>query len=131
MRKQLIIAAAIASLSGCAVPQAKPDRPLDQVQPTPVCSGEQQCSEMWGRAIQALPMVTRMKVMSATDTFLQTYPTNKIGFLNGQVYKQSLGGGKYAIKGEFSCAPYTWCDSFRNTTQHSFNMWVQGYDPVN
>nr|WP_319527764.1 hypothetical protein [Pseudomonas laurentiana] len=130
MRNKMLVTIIVASLSGCATQPAKPDRPLDQVQSTPICSGEQQCSAMWGRAIQALPMVTRMKLMSATDTFLQTYPTNKIGFLNGQVYKQSLGDGKYAIKGDFSCAPYTWCNSFRNTTQHSFNMLVQGSDPA-
>lgn len=131
MRHVALAALAISFVSGCAVPPKKPDMLLHNVQPTPVCSGEKQCSAMWARAIEGASMVTRMKVMSANDTFIQTYPTSQIGFLNGQVFKQSLGDGKYAIKGTFSCAPYSWCDSFRNSTQHTFNMWVQGYDPVN
>ncbi|MCS3467082.1 hypothetical protein M2401_000803 [Pseudomonas sp. JUb42] len=119
-----------AYLVGCAHRQKTPDMPLSEVRPTPVCEGEKQCSEMWGRALDAVSTVTRMKVASANDTFIQTYPTRQIGYLNGQVYKQSLGGGKYAIQGKFDCGRYDWCDNLLNSAQNLFNTSVQGFDPV-
>lgn len=124
----LLFAALVAS--GCAQQPKKPDMPLSEVHPTPVCDGEKQCSEMWGRAISAVSTVTRMKVATANDTFIQTYPTNQIGYMNGQVFKQSLGSGRYAIVGKFDCGRYTWCDGIRNSAQNLFNVSVQGFDPV-
>ena len=117
-------------ITGCAQQPKKPDLPLSEVKPTPTCQGEAQCAAMWTRAIEAVPNVTRMKIMSASDTFIQTYPVNKVGFMNGQVIKQSLGDGRYAIKGTFDCNPSTWCQAFQNRTQNFFNTSVQGFDPV-
>lgn len=127
MRLKFVIVLAVAMVSGCAQRPKEPDMPLSKVAPTPVCMGEEQCSAMWGRAISAAQMVTRMKVMNASDTFIQTFPTREIGHLNGQVFKQSLGGGKYAIKGSFNCSPYSWCSNLINGSLNSFNLQVQGY----
>ncbi|MHC8408288.1 hypothetical protein [Pseudomonas sp. TMB3-21] len=124
----LIFCAAV--MSGCAQPPKKPDMPLSQVHPTPICEGEKQCSEMWGRAITAASTVTRMKVATVNDTFIQTYPTNQIGYLNGQVYKQGLGDGRYSIVGKFDCGRQSWCDGLRNSAQNLFNVSVQGFTPV-
>lgn len=126
----VVLVGAMALLAGCAVQPKKPDTPLSEVHPTPVCVGDDQCSRMWGRAIEGASLVTQMKVMSASDTFIQTYPTRQIGYLNGQVYKEKLGENRYAIRGSFGCNPYDWCNHFRNTTQDAFNRFVQGSDPV-
>lgn len=128
--KKGLVALVLLSLAGCVQHPKKPDIPLSAVHPAPICEGEQQCSEMWGRAIEAASTATRMKVASASDTFIQTYPTREIGHLNGQVFKQSLGGGRYSINGKFNCDPYTWCNNMLNSTQNMFNLLVQGYDPV-
>jgi len=65
-----------------------------------------------------------MRIMIANERMIQTFPTREIGYLNGSVIKHPLGNGKYAIEGTFSCAPYTWCSSFANTTQSAFNAQV-------
>jgi hypothetical protein len=117
-------------IAGCAHQPKKPDILLSEVKPAPICQGEAQCAAMWTRAIEAVPMVSRMKVMSASDSFIQTYPTNDVGFLNGQVIKQGMGDGRYTIKGTFDCNPSTWCLGFRNRTQNTFNAMVQGFEPV-
>jgi len=126
----IAVGGVMSALVGCAVPPPKPDLPLDKIAPTPICEGDQQCSRMWGSAIEGISIVSRMKVMTVTDNFIQTYPTRDVGFLNGQVYKEKIGDGKYAIRGRFNCDPYTWCHGFQNQTQHTFNLYVQGYEPV-
>lgn len=117
-------------LGGCAATPQEPDMLSSEVQPTPICVGEEQCSKMWGRAIEAISTTTGMKLMTATDSFLQTYPTTKIGYMNGQVYKEKVGEQKYAIKGRFDCGGYSWCNRYLNKKQNLFNLLVQGYDPV-
>ncbi|HEJ3833673.1 hypothetical protein [Pseudomonas aeruginosa] len=128
--KRAILLLPFLALVGCNQSPPKPDMPISEVHPTPVCEGASQCSEMWGRAIEGVTMVTGMKVMSANETFIQTFPSRKVGYLNGRVYKQSLGGEKYEIKGTFDCLPYDWCNNFRNKTQSAFNIYVQGYIPL-
>lgn len=129
MKKAFSILLVSAALSGCAQPPKKPDIPLSEVAPTPVCQGEEQCSRMWARAFDGIQVVTRMRVMSASETFIQTFPTTKIGYLNGQVIKQSIGDGKYAIKASIDCGIYSWCDNMRNRSVSLFNMKVQGFEP--
>lgn len=129
MQRATSILAITLALAGCAQPPKKPDIPVSEMQPTPVCKGEEQCSRMWARAIDGIQMVTRMRVMTASDTFIQTFPTNKIGFMNGQVIKQSVGEGKYAIKASIDCGIYSWCDNMRNRGVSLFNAQVQGFEP--
>lgn len=129
MKRAASILAIAVALSGCAQPPKKPDIPVSEMQPTPVCKGEEQCSRMWARAIDGIQMVTRMRVMTASDTFIQTFPTTKIGFMNGQVIKQSVGDGKYAIKASIDCGIYSWCDNIRNRGVSLFNSQVQGFEP--
>lgn len=125
-----IFAIAIAlALPGCAQPPKKPDLPISDMQPTPVCKGEEQCSRMWARAIDGIQMVTRMRVMSASDNFIQTFPTTKIGYMNGRVIKESVGEGKYAIKASIDCGRYSWCDNMLNRGVSVFNAQVQGLEP--
>lgn len=116
-------------LSGCAQPPKKPDIPVSEIQPTPVCEGEEQCSRMWARAINSIQMVTRMRVMIANDTFIQTFPTNKVGYMNGQVIKQSVGDGKYAIRASIDCSRHSWCSNMLNSGVSLFNAQVQGFEP--
>ncbi|WP_144039207.1 hypothetical protein [Pseudomonas aeruginosa] len=125
-----VLALSFILLSACAQQPGKPDLLPSQVHKDPVCEGEQQCSAMWGRAIEGASIVTRMKVMTVTDAYIQTFPTRKIGFLNGQVFKQKLDGDKYLIRGVFNCDPYDWCLGFKNRTQDTFNSYVQGFDPI-
>lgn len=128
MHKLWITAIITASLTGCAQPPKKPDMPISQVAPTPICKGEAQCAAMWGRAIEGIQMVTRMKVAEANDTFIRTYPTRKIGYLNGQVFKQSLGDGEYAIKASIDCGQSAWCSNILNSGMNLFNTHVQGFE---
>lgn len=129
MKQAVSIVAIALSLAGCAQQPRQPDMPISEMQPTPVCKGEEQCSRMWARAIDGIQMVTRMRVMTASDSFIQTYPTNKIGFMNGQVIKQSVGDGKYAIKASLDCGRYSWCDNMLNRGVSLFNSQVQGFEP--
>lgn len=129
-RLKLVALGAVVMLGGCAATPQEPDMPASEVHPTPVCVGEEQCSKMWGRAIEAISVTTGMKLMTATDSFLQTYPTTKIGYMNGQVYKEKVGDQKYAIRGRFDCGGYSWCNQYRNQKQNLFNLLTQGYDPV-
>lgn len=128
MHKLSITLISTALLLGCAQPPKKPDMPLSQVAPTPICKGEAQCALMWGRAIEAIQVVTRMKVAEANDTFIRTYPTRKIGYMNGQVFKQSLGDGAYAIKASIDCNPSAWCSNLLNSGMNLFNTSVQGFE---
>lgn len=129
MKQAVSIVAIALSLAGCAQQPRQPDMPISEMQPTPVCKGEEQCSRMWARAIDGIQMVTRMRVMTASDSFIQTYPTNKIGFMNGQVIKQSVGDGKYTIKASLDCGRYSWCDNMLNRGVSLFNSQVQGFEP--
>lgn len=129
MKQAVSIVAIALALAGCAQQPRKPDMPISEMQPTPVCKGEEQCSRMWARAIDGIQMVTRMRVMTASESFIQTYPTNKIGFMNGQVIKQSVGDGKYAIKASLDCGRYSWCDNMLNRGVSLFNSQVQGFEP--
>lgn len=129
MKRAVSAFAITLALSGCAQPPKKPDIPVSEMQPTPVCKGEEQCSRMWARAIDGIQMVTRMRVMTANDTFIQTFPTTKIGYMNGQVIKQGMGDGKYAIKASIDCGIYSWCDNMLNSGVSLFNSRVQGFEP--
>lgn len=128
--KNVVLCGAIAlALAGCAQQPKKPDISASEMQPTPVCKGEEQCSRMWARAIDGIQMVTRMRVMTASDSFIQTFPTKKIGYMNGQVLKQSIGDGKYAIKATIDCGIYSWCNNMLNSGVSLFNAQVQGFEP--
>lgn len=128
LKKAVVSLVAALMLAGCAQPPKRPDLPADQVAPTPVCQGEEQCSRMWGRAIEGIQMVTRMKVMNVTDSFIQTFPASKVGHLNGQVFKQSLGDGKYAIKASIGCSGHSWCSNMLNSGLSLFNSHTQGFE---
>lgn len=129
MRKIAYALTAFVAIAGCAQQPKKPDLTTAEMTPTPICKGEEQCSRMWARAIDGIQMVTRMRVMSASDTFIQTFPTSKVGFMNGQVIKQSVGEGKYAIKASIDCGIHSWCDNMRNRGVSVFNAKVQGFEP--
>ena len=129
MKKTALIFAIAMGLTGCAQQPKKPDMPISEMQPTPVCKGEEQCSRMWARAIDGIQMVTRMRVMTASETFIQTFPTKKIGYMNGQVIKQSIGDDKYAIKASLDCGIYSWCSNMLNSGVSLFNSQVQGFEP--
>lgn len=121
---RIATALSLAVLGGCVTQPEQPDIPASQVAPTPTCSSPEQCSRMWSRAIGAAETVTRMRVMIANDTIIQTFPTRQIGFLNGRVVKENLGDGRYEIKGSFDCQPYSWCSNLLNRSQNLFNMMV-------
>ncbi|MDH0301838.1 MULTISPECIES: hypothetical protein [unclassified Pseudomonas] len=129
MRRAATFIAITLAVSGCAQSPKKTDIPLSAITPSPICKGEEQCSRMWARAIDAIQMVTRMRVMSANDTFIQTYPTRQVGYLNGHVIKQSVGDGKYSINASIDCGIYSWCDNMLNRKVSLFNSQVQAYEP--
>ena len=128
MHKGRALLFTVLAISGC-VQQQPSTPPLDvaKIHPTPVCSGEQQCSEMWGRAIRSLPTISRMRLMTATDTYLQTFPAGKVGYLNGAAYKQKLPDGRYSITATFDCRGRSWCSDLSNRALDLFNTEVQGF----
>jgi hypothetical protein len=114
-------------LSGCAAKPSKPPLPVSQIHPTPVCVGDDQCSEMWGRALRSLPAISRVRLMTATDSYLQTFPIDKVGYLNGTVFKQKVGDGKYSITASFDCRGKSWCADLSNRALDLFNVQVAGF----
>lgn len=127
MQKVCVLLLALLAASGCAQQPSRPPLPVSQIHPTPVCTGEAQCSEMWGRAIRSLPAISRMRLMTASDSYLQTFPANKVGYLNGAAYKQLVSDGKYVIKATFDCRGRDWCSDVSNRALDLFNADVQGF----
>ena len=128
MLKKLIVVSSIALLSGCAQQPAKPALDPSKIHPTPVCKGEVQCSAMWGRAVRSLPALTRIRLMTVTDSYLQTYPVKRVGYMNGTAYKQKVGEDSYKIVASFDCGGNSWCADLSNRALDLFNVDVQGFD---
>lgn len=101
-------------LSACASPPkldanlaGELDRPL-------YCEGEQQCREMWERAMFFVSNYAAYKIQIANDSLIQTYnPEQYSPRLAYKVSKEPLGGGRYQIwtnaycANAFGCSP-TW-----------------------
>lgn len=65
--QSMVLAGAFLVIGGCVTPPVEPDMLISQVHPTPICAGEDQCAQMWGRAVKSISIVTSMRVMAVTE----------------------------------------------------------------
>ena len=96
----------VLGLAGCVAPVVQPAKAPEiiDVGPTPTCSTTETCQKMWVSAIDAIQMVTGMKVRTLTDSYIDTFVNARRIPITGSVSKIPLGGGRYEIKSRVGCA---------------------------
>ncbi|WP_339935155.1 hypothetical protein [Vreelandella glaciei] len=123
MNKILISLGMLIILAGCAATPSEPDIPLSEVRPTPTCDNEVDCENMWVAAQSALQSVSGMRLAVANDNFAQTYPSTRVGVLDGQVRKERTEEG-YRFVAAFGCGGHSWCNNMLNLNLSAFNAQV-------
>lgn len=120
--------AAAAMLVSCAAPAPQPAVAVapEQQYPVPTCTGEVECGQMWTRAIQYIQMASGMKVLSANETMIQTYPAAGIGRMTGTVMRYPIASGVYEIRGALACRRHEDCSAQAARGLNLFNMSVAG-----
>lgn len=99
--RALIAIPLFALLSGCATPT--PPGPPITIDPPAKCSSERQCDAMWAEAMVQAPIISGMKIQTATDSFMQTYNPTGFDRLGATVRRMPLPDGTTAIEATFSC----------------------------
>ena len=98
MKKILFSGLAVFALAGCA-----DNRPMPIVDTKAVtCASEAECSYLWSKVLLHLKKKKKMRVESANDTFITTYPPIDTRQLAGRVSKVKQSRDT-AINAEFQC----------------------------
>lgn len=131
LRKLAIIAAlsfGSALMAGCAGPahiEAAAVPPV-ATYPPPRCSGKLDCDQMWHRAYTFVQMASGMKVLTVTDSIIQTYPANAIGRMTGTVQKYPISDADNEIRLALECRRNEDCSELASRGVNLFNMSVAG-----
>lgn len=111
-------------VSACAVQE--PRVPVEVTQPTPTCSGQQECDAKWILAHEHLQSISGMRIQTATDSVLQTYGPIRGYQLGGVVQKFPVGADRYELRVRFHCRhPGPHCDDLRASATNAFNAVLQ------
>lgn len=98
------IAGVVGVLVGCAtLPAQQARRPPPVPGPTPVCTFDRQCAEMWMAARQAAELVSGMRIRIFTDTFMETFVPRQSYMPAVAVTKYPIGQDSYEIRAEMQC----------------------------
>lgn len=103
-------------LSGCA---AQPQAPLKPLLPAPSCSAADECAAMWSQAQIEVQRISGMKLMTVSDTYLQTFPNSRGYMPSGTVRKVPKPDGSTVIQADFACRNA--CEGLERSATNLFN----------
>ncbi|WP_371343500.1 hypothetical protein [Enterobacter hormaechei] len=98
MKKIILSGLVVYSITGCVDNRPMPIMDTKSVS----CSSDSECSYLWSKVPQHLEFATKMRVDSANDTFITTYPPIDTRQLAGRASKVKQSGDTL-INVEFQC----------------------------